>query len=139
VGVKLDIVFRKNNDRFRGFRAPEIATGEGNYMAYQPVAKTTDIQPGTMKSVAAGGTKLLVAHVDGAFYAIQQRCPHLGGNLSRGKLQGKTVTCPLHKATFDLATGAVIDVAHLLFMKFKTKQAAIYLVRIDGDAVMVDV
>jgi len=37
------------------------------------------------------------------------------------------------------ATGAVIDVAHLLFMKFKTKQAASYPVRIDGDAVMVDV
>ena len=108
-------------------------------MAFQTVAKTTDIQPGTMKAVAAGGAKLLVAHVDGAFYAMQQRCPHLGGNLSRGRLHGKTVTCPLHKATFDLATGEVIDVAHLLFIKFKTKQAATYPVRIEGDAVMVDV
>lgn len=108
-------------------------------MTYQPAAKTTDIRPGTMKSVAVGGKKLLLAHVDGAFYAMQQRCPHLGGNLSRGKLQGRTVTCPLHKATFDLATGEVIDVAHLLFLKFKTRQAATYPVRIDGDAVMVDV
>jgi len=108
-------------------------------MTYQLVARTTDIQPGTMKAVAAGGTKLLLANVDGAFYAMQQRCPHLGGNLSRGKLQGRAVTCPLHKATFDLATGEVIDVAHLLFLKFKTKQAATYRVRIDGEAVMVDV
>lgn len=108
-------------------------------MTFQPVAKVTDIQPGTMKSVVADGKKLLVANADGAFYAMQQRCPHLGGNLSRGKLQGKTVTCPLHKATFDLATGEVIDVAHLLFLKFKTKQAATYPVRIDGDAVLVDV
>jgi nitrite reductase/ring-hydroxylating ferredoxin subunit len=108
-------------------------------MAYHTVAKTTDIQLGTMKSVVAGGMKLLVAHVDGAFYAMQQRCPHLGGNLARGKLEGKTVTCPLHKATFDLATGEVIDVAHLLFLKFKTKQASTYPVKIDGDAVMVDV
>jgi nitrite reductase/ring-hydroxylating ferredoxin subunit len=108
-------------------------------MAFQSVAKTTDIQPGTMKAVAAGGTRLLLANVDGAFYAMQQRCPHLGGNLSRGKLHGRTVTCPLHKATFDLATGEVIDVAHLLFLKFKTKQAATYPVMIDGDAVLVDV
>ena len=108
-------------------------------MAFQTVAKIADIQPGTMKSVAANGKKLLVAHVDGAFYAMQQRCPHLGGNLSRGRLEGKTVTCPLHKATFDLTTGEVIDVAHLLFLKFKTKQAATYPVKIDGDSVMVDV
>jgi len=108
-------------------------------MTFQPVAKTTDLQPGTMKSVAAGGKKLLLAYVDGAFYAMQQRCPHLGGNLARGKLKGKTLTCPLHKATFDLASGEVIDVAHLLFLKFKTKQAATYPVRIDGDAVLVDV
>jgi len=108
-------------------------------MTFQPVAKITDIQPGTMKSVSAGGKKLLLAYVDGAFYAMQQRCPHLGGNLARGKLEGRTVTCPLHKATFDLASGAVIDVAHVLFLKFKTKQAATYPVRIEGDAVMVDV
>ena len=128
----------KINDRFRGPHAVGGTAKGGVYMTYQPVAKTTDIPSGTMKSVVAGGKKLLLANVDGAFYAMQQRCPHLGGNLSRGKLQGKTVTCPLHKATFDLASGEVIDVAHLLFLKFKTKQAATYPVKIDGDAVMVD-
>jgi nitrite reductase/ring-hydroxylating ferredoxin subunit len=125
------------------FRAGLLSALQNNnredHMAFQTVAKIADIQPGTMKSVAANGKKLLVAHVDGAFYAMQQRCPHLGGNLSRGRLEGKTVTCPLHKATFDLTTGEVIDVAHLLFLKFKTKQAATYPVKIDGDSVMVDV
>jgi nitrite reductase/ring-hydroxylating ferredoxin subunit len=107
-------------------------------MTYHSVAKTTDIAPGTMKSVVAGGKKVLVANVDGAFYAMQQRCPHLGGNLARGKLAGKTVTCPLHKATFDLATGEVTEVAHLLFMKFKTKTAQTFPLKIEGDAILVE-
>jgi nitrite reductase/ring-hydroxylating ferredoxin subunit len=107
-------------------------------MTFHPVAKTAELQPGAMKSVSAGGKKLLLANVDGAFFAMQQKCPHLGGNLSKGKLAGKTVTCPLHAATFDLATGQVVAVAHLLFLKFKTKQAAIFPVKIDGDTVLVD-
>ncbi len=101
-------------------------------MTYHPVAKTTDIQPGTMMAVVAGGKKLLLANVDGAFRAIQQKCPHLGGNLCRGKLHGNTVTCPLHKATFDLTSGQVVEGAHLAFLQFKTKPATTYPVRIDG-------
>ena len=107
-------------------------------MTYHPVANTADIAPGTMKSVVAGGKKVLVANVDGAFYAMQARCPHLGGNLARGRLEGKTVTCPIHKATFDLTTGEVIDVAHLLFLKFKTKQAQTFPLKIEGDSVLVE-
>ncbi len=108
-------------------------------MTYHPVAKTADIQPGTMKAVVAGGKKLLLANVGGVFHAMQQRCPHLGANLCRGTLQGNTVTCPLHKATFDLTSGQVINVAHLLFLKFKTKPATTYPVKIDGDTVLVEV
>jgi nitrite reductase/ring-hydroxylating ferredoxin subunit len=107
-------------------------------MTYHPVAKTTELQPGAMKSVSAGGKKLLLANVDGTFHAMQQKCPHLGANLCRGKLRGKTVTCPLHAATFDLTNGQVVEVAHLLFLKFKTKQATIFPVKVDGDTVLVE-
>jgi len=107
-------------------------------MAYHPVAKTAELQPGSMKSVVAGGKKVLLANIDGAFHAMQQKCPHLGANLCRGKLKGKTVTCPLHSATFDVTSGQVVAVAHLLFLKFKTKQATIFPVKIDGDTVLVD-
>jgi nitrite reductase/ring-hydroxylating ferredoxin subunit len=73
-------------------------------MAYHPVAKTAELKPGTMKPVTANGKKVLLANVDGAFYAMQQKCPHLGANLCRGRLAGKTITCPLHSATFDITT-----------------------------------
>jgi len=107
-------------------------------MTYHPVAKTAELQPGAMKSVTAGGKKVLLANVGGAFYAMQQKCPHLGANLCKGKLSGNTVTCPFHAATFDVTSGQVVAVAHLLFLKFKTKQAATFPVRIDGDTVLVE-
>ncbi len=107
-------------------------------MAFHPVAKTAELHPGAMKSVSAGGKKLLLANVDGAYYAMQQKCPHMGANLCRGKLNGRMVTCPLHAATFDVTSGKVAAVAHLLFLKFKTKQAATFPVRLDGDTVLVD-
>ncbi len=108
-------------------------------MTYHLVAKTAELHAGTMKSVAAGGKKVLLANVDGAFYAMQQKCPHLGANLCRGRLAGKTVTCPLHAATFDVTSGEVINLAHLLFLKFKTRQATTYPVKLDGDSVLVEV
>ena len=38
-------------------------------------------------------------------YALDDRCPHLGGPLSDGVVVGEGVTCPLHDRTFDLSTG----------------------------------
>ena len=42
---------------------------------------------------------------DGDIYALFDRCPHKGGPLSQGIVHGRTVTCPLHSWTIDLATG----------------------------------
>lgn len=42
---------------------------------------------------------------DGAIYALRDRCPHKGGPLSQGIVHGRSVTCPLHAWTIDLATG----------------------------------
>jgi nitrite reductase/ring-hydroxylating ferredoxin subunit len=107
-------------------------------MTYHTAAKINDVAPGSMKAVVANGKKILLANVGGAFFAMQQKCPHLGGNLCKGKLVDKTVTCPLHSATFDLATGEVLEGAHLLFLKFRTKAAAIFPVKIEGDTVLVE-
>jgi nitrite reductase (NADH) small subunit len=42
---------------------------------------------------------------DGEVFALFDRCPHKGGPLSQGIVHGRTVTCPLHSWTIDLATG----------------------------------
>jgi nitrite reductase (NADH) small subunit len=42
---------------------------------------------------------------DGAVFALRDRCPHKQGPLSQGIVHGRSVTCPLHGWTIDLASG----------------------------------
>jgi nitrite reductase/ring-hydroxylating ferredoxin subunit len=58
------------------------------------VAKTSEIEPGKMKSVEVKGVAVLIANVDGKFYALDDRCGHMN-----------TMLCPLHFAEFDVTTG----------------------------------
>ncbi len=62
--------------------------------------------------VASGACFLVgdavVFNVSGQFFATQARCTHRGGPLAKGKLEGTTVTCPLHGAQFNVTTGEVL-------------------------------
>ena len=69
------------------------------------VAKTNEVEKGKMKGVVSDEIPILIANVDGRFYAIDDRCGHMNGLLSMGTLQGKIVTCPFHYAQFDVTTG----------------------------------
>lgn len=69
------------------------------------VAKLSDIPVGTMKRVRAFDTNVLLSNVRGKIYATQDSCGHQRASLSRGTLDGEIVTCPLHRAKFDVTTG----------------------------------
>lgn len=72
------------------------------------LAKTDELREGTMKAVNAAGHEVLLAKVGGKYYAADSRCPHMGGRLAQGKLEGTVVTCPLHGSQFDLRDGQVV-------------------------------
>ena len=108
-------------------------------MDYVKVAATNDLSPGQMQEVAAGGKKLLLANIEGAFYAIARKCPHLGGNLCKGKLEGSVVKCPLHGARFDVRTGQAIADAKLLFLKMKVRDAVTFPVQVKGPDVLIGI
>jgi nitrite reductase/ring-hydroxylating ferredoxin subunit len=72
------------------------------------LAGTDELADGEMRTVRAGGREVLLARVGEAFYAAAARCPHQGGFLADGRLDGTVVTCPLHGARFDLADGSVV-------------------------------
>jgi len=74
-------------------------------MAFTRVAAAEDIPEGTMKKFDVGNLEITVANVGGNFYAFEDRCPHMNSPLHQGKLEGKEVVCPLHKARFDVTTG----------------------------------
>ncbi len=59
---------------------------------------------------AVGGQRLAVfrTHADGVF-ATQERCPHRGGPLADGLIDGRAVICPLHDRTYDLRSGGGLN------------------------------
>jgi nitrite reductase/ring-hydroxylating ferredoxin subunit len=109
-------------------------------MDYIRVASLSDLGTGQIMPVEVVGLKLLLTRVGGQVYAAARKCPHLGFNLCKGSLEGAAVVCPLHKAKFDLATGAVQRDPKLLFLNLKAKtDLKTYPVRVLDNDVFVGV
>ena len=109
------------------------------------VCATSDVTPGTMRHFSVEGYDVLVANIDGSFYAIDNRCPHMGGDLSAGKLEGTVVTCPRHSSQFDVRDGHFIQWAQMGFllttlsrMIKPPRPAYAYKVKVEGVAVLVE-
>jgi nitrite reductase/ring-hydroxylating ferredoxin subunit len=94
------------------------------------VAGVAEIPPGGMKCVAVDRARVLLAHIDGRFYAISDICGHRNAPLSRGRLAGHVVECPLHFAQFDVRSGKLIDGP-------VSADVACYETRVEGDTVFV--
>ena len=78
-------------------------------MSGRVVVDVADLAPGAMRAIEARGLPILVCNVDGAFYAIENRCPHVRIPLDAGRLRGSVLECPLHGGKLDVRSGA--DVA----------------------------
>jgi NAD(P)H-dependent nitrite reductase small subunit len=72
------------------------------------VAHVAEVAEGTAMPVQVGGREVALFHVEGAFYALRNRCPHQGGPLCEGRIEGATVTCPWHAWTFKLSDGKMV-------------------------------
>jgi nitrite reductase/ring-hydroxylating ferredoxin subunit len=73
------------------------------------VAQVGDLAPGEMKFVAVDRERIVLAHVEDGFYALRDVCGHRNAPLSRGRLEGCLIECPLHFAQFDIRTGKYVD------------------------------
>jgi nitrite reductase/ring-hydroxylating ferredoxin subunit len=110
------------------------------------VGRKDDLVNGTMKEVKIEGHDILLARIADKYYAVGNRCPHLGGNLSRGSLEGTVVTCPVHGSQFDITDGRIVrwlkksGPLQTVSKLFKgPKPVASYEVRIDGEKILVEV
>ncbi len=95
------------------------------------MATLEELPVGGAKEVEFEGRVYALFNVDGQISAIDGICPHQGGPLVDGPLEGTTVTCPWHGWQFDVRSGKTP-------LGSKIKQA-IYEVRIDGQDVLVAV
>ena len=69
------------------------------------VAEVAEILEGTVKHIVVHGKPIALCRVEGNFYALNAICPHMGGPLASGGLEGYVLACPWHKWTFDVRTG----------------------------------
>ncbi len=69
------------------------------------VAHINDLQNGEMKQVKVGDTDVLLARVEGKYFATGATCTHYGAPLVEGVLHGSRIMCPWHHACFNVTNG----------------------------------
>lgn len=102
-------------------RGPDVAAGSGVVAGgkkpteppkgvtppegFEVVLHKGALAPGEITEVILGGTAVAICNAGGEFYAVSNTCPHAGGPIGDGKLDGHTVTCPYHGWSFDVRDG----------------------------------
>ena len=75
---------------------------------------------------------VVLFHVEGRFYALDDSCTHDGGPLGEGTLSGIEIACPRHGAKFDIRDGCVLSMPAV-------SDTAAHEVKVEGDEVFVKV
>jgi nitrite reductase/ring-hydroxylating ferredoxin subunit len=96
------------------------------------VIRASDIPEGNAKLFRIGHYEIAVFKRAGELCAIENICPHEGGQLSKGWIEGAEAVCPLHGYRFDLKTGACSSDSNLKAKTFALSKGE------DGYKIIVD-
>lgn len=96
---------------------------------FHRAAAKGEIPEGSGKTVTVAGRRVALFNLDGEYHALDDVCPHRGGSLGCGTVEGESVVCPQHEWTFDIRTGR-------LPMGGGVES---FPVRVDGDEIFVKV
>jgi 3-phenylpropionate/trans-cinnamate dioxygenase ferredoxin component len=80
--------------------------------------------------VTVDGEDVAVFRRGHEIFAIGNECPHQGGSLCDGWIEGDIVTCPLHGWEFDLRSGVC--------MTIPGERVSHYTVTVEGGAIYVE-
>lgn len=76
---------------------------------FLPALPLAELAPGAMRCVTLGDAPVLLVHTrDGGVHAVHNICSHAYAKMDEGRLRGNRVICPLHGASFDVRSGAVL-------------------------------
>ena len=73
------------------------------------VCSVDELEDDQMLEASVGEIDIMVARVDGEFFATGAHCTHYGAPLANGVLSGGTVVCPWHHAVFDVTSGDHVE------------------------------
>ena len=97
--------------------------------AWTRICSIDDCPPGEGCEFVVEDRIVALFRLEGEFFALDGICPHQGGPLGRGQLQGGVVTCPWHGWQFDVKTGQHCTISALSQSRIP--------VRVEGDDVFV--
>ncbi len=108
-----------------------------NGSMFTRICKVSEIQEGELYRFDVRDKALLVVRFQGSFFVTDSTCTHEEADLSLGMFSGGVVSCPLHRARFDVETGDVIAGPDggppTVISKLKT-----YSTRIEGGELLAD-
>lgn len=61
-----------------------------------------------MQGTTVAGREVVVCHTRDGWHALDDVCSHAYAHMHEGRLRGTRLICPLHGASFDCRTGAVL-------------------------------
>ncbi len=97
---------------------------------FVPVCKTTDIPDPGKQLLEIDDQVVVLFHVAGEFFCLDDVCTHDGGPLGEGELGDHQIECPRHYAKFDIRTGKALTMP-------ATHDTVAHEVKVEGDQVFV--
>jgi nitrite reductase/ring-hydroxylating ferredoxin subunit len=76
---------------------------------FTPVMDEDDLPDGKLKKAEVDDIPIVLLRRAGRIFALADKCSHLGGPLSEGKLEEMCVRCPWHGSLFSFEDGRAIE------------------------------
>ena len=96
------------------------------------VAGTNDIPDPGKQLIEVEDRLVVLIHVGGEFFCIDDVCTHDGGPLGEGVLTPHSIACPRHGAKFDFRTGQAMTMPAV-------HATVTHEVKVEGDRVLVKI
>jgi nitrite reductase (NADH) small subunit len=102
------------------------------------------IELGPLEAIPRQGARVIIVPegniavfrtVDDEVFALRDRCPHKGGQLSQGIVHGKKVACPMHDWKINLDTGIAVapDEGCAASFPVRIENGKVFLSLVPGD------
>ena len=107
-------------------------------MKFVKVAHINELSAGEKKKISLDNIEILLVNIQNTYYAIDNKCPHMGKSLYDGKLDKYNIVCPRHGSTFDVRTGKAVQGAQILFVKIKVNDVRNFPIKIEGNDILIE-
>ena len=100
-------------------------------MSFVKVGYLAALPPGRVMEAEIGQSTFVICNAGGHLYAYDGICPHAGGPLGQGNLEGNVLICPWHAWEYDCRTGVNDYDENVKLTPFPVK--------VQGDDILIDV